>query len=135
MKWTSFLLLATGLLLARAAVETGQAVPGEGGARALSQIRVEEEAVAKTPKKTRIKKQPMQLKPEVRFFRKMDSLIEKYGLDKELDQRKLNGYFKGLGKRVYRQLRERMARPAKLEQPYRDSVAEFKRVAQKYGIK
>lgn len=100
--------------------------------RALSQIAVEEAGKTVAPPKQ--KRRHLALKPEVRFFRRLDQLVERYGLDKELDEHKLDRYFRGLGRRVFKQLRARLIRPSHLDEPFRASQAEFRRVAQKYGI-
>lgn len=137
MKGISFLLLTGGILAAVAFPQT-QLTPIDQvkvNPRKLSQIKVVEESKSVPQKPIKVKKRRLKLKPQVKFFRKLDQLISKYGLEKELDSQKLNRYFRGLGKRVFRQLRDRMIRPARLEEPFRSSVIEYKRVAEKYGIK
>ena len=102
--------------------------------RKLVQIKVQEEN--QIPKLKKIKKasRKLNVKPQVKLFKKIDKIIDEFGLDKELDEKKLGKYFKKLGHNISKQLKERMINK-KVMAPYHDSIQEFNRVTQKYNIK
>ena len=106
--------------------------------RKLEQIKVEEIGQPKPKaKKAQVKKsRKVKLATNQNpVIRKIDRLIKTFGLDQDLDKQKVNQYFRGLEKKIYRNLKQSLDKQKDYLKGYDELLKDYAIVAAKYEIK
>ncbi len=106
--------------------------------RQLEQIKVEEIAKPKSKVKKTATKKSRKTKIAAKqnpVIRKIDRLIKMFGLDHDLDKKKINAYFNGLEKKIYRNLKQSLSKQKDYLTGYDEVLKDYEVIAQKYGIK
>lgn len=97
--------------------------------RKLSQIKVEvEDSKADNPKPRKLRQ-----KSKAVFFKKVKEMADKYSLDKDIDPKESDRFFKRLENRVYNDMKQALFRQREYVQSYNTVIEEYKRLVNKYG--
>lgn len=98
--------------------------------RNLSQIKVSENSQKKPPK---ILNKEIDL--HSMFLKNVDDLIKNYGINKKIDKQKIDGYFDGLGDKLFNNMKKKFLSDKKYKKRYNKINGVYKRLKEEYLAK
>ena len=98
--------------------------------RKLSQIKVEVE----TKKEVKKRERKLRLKSKSIFYKNIDSMMGKFGLEKEFDKKETDKYFFDLENKIYENMKKSLYKQKKYVQSYSAVVKEYQNLSKKYGM-